>query len=102
MPMEEERRKPQSVPGRRENKRWAQKRNDESQTVDLMPAWGVTLPPFSWSLLANSDACRSSEKAKSPTFTAANLPFEETDVAQRCDGVVKRKRKAEGSGKLCM
>jgi hypothetical protein len=39
MPMMEERPKPQSVPGRGKNKRWARKRNDESQTVDLMPAW---------------------------------------------------------------
>jgi len=37
-------------------------------------------------------------KGENSDFGAANLPFEEIEVAQRCDGVVKRKRKAEGSG----
>ena len=68
MPTSEERPKPQWVPGRGKNKRCAQKRNDESQTVDLMPAWAWVVPLF-WSLLANSER-RSPEakRAKSPTL----------------------------------
>ena len=36
------------------------------------------------------------KKKRKSDSAAANLPFEENDVGQRCDGVVKRK--AEGSG----
>ncbi len=52
--------------------------------------------PSLWSLFSNSVACRSTEKRKSD-FAAANFPFMEIGLSQRCDGVVKKKR-AEGSG----
>jgi hypothetical protein len=95
------------VPGRGKNKRWARKRNDESQTVDLMPAWMRPRRCPGGFLLIQAHVPLK-RRAKSPTFfffffTAANLPFEETQVAQRCEGVVKEeKRKAEGSGECRM
>ena len=54
--------------------------------------------PLSWSLLSNSDACVA--PSESPTCAAANLPIEETEVAQRCEGVEKsRKKKKKRAGK---
>jgi hypothetical protein len=102
--MREERPKPQRVPGRGKNKRWARKRNDESQTVDLMPAWRSRAPPFSRRLLANSDACvaqaRRGEKSDTDNTlcAAANLPFEETDVAHT---LRRRGKKEKGKLKGC-
>ena len=57
---------------------------------------GQGADPLSWSLLSNSDPCRSKRKSD---FEAANLPIEETELAQRCDGVEKKKGLNENNGK---
>jgi hypothetical protein len=67
---------------------------------------GIGGKPLSWSLLSNSERVGQPTflllslllfLAASKPFAAANLPFEETEVAQRCDGVGKEEEK-EGEG----
>jgi hypothetical protein len=51
--------------------------------------WAGPVVPLSWSLLSNSERMDAA-KRKSDAFMASrrqNLPFEETELAQRCDGV---------------
>jgi hypothetical protein len=80
--------KPFNKPARGKTKDGLRKRNDESQTVDLMPAWrgkGATRCPGVFFLIQTRVA-----PSESPTcVAAANLPIEETEVAQRCEGVEK-------------
>src|SRR5258707_7571251 len=71
------------------------KRNDESQpgqTVDRMPAW---VSHYSGVFFLIQTLAQTLAQAK-VRLCRGNLPFEGTVVAQRCDGVVKKKRKAEG------
>jgi hypothetical protein len=111
-PMADERGAPEAAEACRageKTKDGDRKRNDESQTVDLMPAWhtvrcrclGVFLPIQT---LRRTHVAQ----AKKSDFAAANLPFEEIELEFLCTlrrrgkKKKKEKRKAEGSGKIAI